>query len=391
MFLNSILCAALFPLLLFVVAQNTDEPCTLRHERKIYDLRSFQGSKDYEFTTPGKQNVTLNVCKPVASEGWNLKDVNKDRVGGFVRKDRMDFCLGESNSTITLAPDSTESKTVLQIAMTQGSRCGEDGIRASSLIRFVCSDSTDTQPQLIAQLPPGNEEACAWVFEWKTKAACGSSIGGIGSFFLTLFSTFIVLACFYLILGTLYNRYVLKLTGMAQIPRFSFESAKYHCTEFLFLLMDWYEKLTGRPTRNQLPRTNPVSHQSQFTPQSTQEPDDGFGFVRPSRKPSSGKTNPVSHQSAVLAAKTRARDSGTAEEREFMLGDDEDDDNDDGPPPISGPPPPPRTISGAPTTRREITPPEIAPPPTTESSKDASADIAQLRGRVTEEGDITRL
>jgi len=61
--------------------------------------------------------------------------------------------------------------------MSDGSRCklkaGEQAgdIRASTLVEFVCDTSifATGAPQLLAQLPPGDEEsACAFVIEWRT-------------------------------------------------------------------------------------------------------------------------------------------------------------------------------------------------------------------------------
>lgn len=44
-------------------------------------------------------------------------------------------------------------------------------VRASALVEFVCDMSTfgPGTPRLLAQLPPGDDEAgCAYVIEWKT-------------------------------------------------------------------------------------------------------------------------------------------------------------------------------------------------------------------------------
>jgi len=44
-------------------------------------------------------------------------------------------------------------------------------MRASALVEFTCDKSIfgPGQPRLVAQLPPGDdEEACAWVIEWRT-------------------------------------------------------------------------------------------------------------------------------------------------------------------------------------------------------------------------------
>ena len=44
-------------------------------------------------------------------------------------------------------------------------------MRGSALVEFTCDKSIlgPGQPRLVAQLPPGDdEEACAWVIEWRT-------------------------------------------------------------------------------------------------------------------------------------------------------------------------------------------------------------------------------
>ena len=176
----------------------------------------------------------------------------------------------------------------------------------------------------------------------------------------------IALGLLYVAAGTLYNRYILQLRGVDQIPQFSLESMKYHASEAIDLFKDLagrmrsggaYNRTSSGSYHARLPshRTpssagiNPVSHQTQV-PSATSE-SGGGGFVRPQpRGPSTaGKINPVSHQAqtTTLSApplpstvnrtdqpppppkKDRPRPipmnlESTAEEREFMLGDDED-------------------------------------------------------------------
>jgi len=187
----------------------------------------------------------------------------------------------------------------------------------------------------------------------------------------------------YTVLGTLYNRYVLQLRGVDQIPQFSIESMRYHGSEAL----DWIKDIIigldiggrrnggtpyGDPISTGLPsgglRTpNPVSHYSQNS--GSGPPDDleenggldnssGNSFIRPQKSKNRAapfqrlETNPVSHQSQVIAQSlsfsaaaspppsqpqhhnhdlppqgrrmTTDRRGSTKEERDFMLGNDED-------------------------------------------------------------------
>ena len=60
-----------------------------------------------------------------------------------------------------------------------GSRCkSENQMRASTVIEFVCDTSVfgSGMPRLVAQLPPGDDEdACAFVLEWRTHVRVSAS------------------------------------------------------------------------------------------------------------------------------------------------------------------------------------------------------------------------
>lgn len=189
----------------------------------------------------------------------------------------------------------------------------------------------------------------------------------------------------YLILGTLYNRYILQLRGFDQIPQFSFQAMKYHGREAL----DWFRDVMShlyeggqrngwggnvprswgssnangfgvgsqlppaggagfrRPMPRAEPTTNSFSHQAQVDVGSNTPDVSGEGvggFVRPSR----GATNPISHQNQVNAVPKQSTPpppkkfesgSSTKDERKpFLLGDD-DEDEDVAPSPAPAPAP----------------------------------------------------
>ena len=134
----------------------------------------------------------------------------------------------------------------------------------------------------------------------------------------------------YAVFGTLYNRYVLQLHGVDQIPQFSIESMMYHGSEAWDWIKDIISGLNigghgsgatpygGRPSGG--PRTpNPVSHHTQSSGSGPSGSPDGLdvnggldksgngGFIRPQQSKNRGspfqrlETNPVSHQSQVFA------------------------------------------------------------------------------------------
>ena len=181
----------------------------------------------------------------------------------------------------------------------------------------------------------------------------------------------------YAVLGTLYNRYVLQLRGVDQIPQFSIESMRYHGSAALDWIKDIITGLDighrrGGTSYGGLPsggsRTpNPVSHHAQNSgsnlpedPEENGGPDKsgGSGFIRPQKFKNKTspfqrlETNPVSHQSQVIAQSlsfaaasspppsqsqydthdippqgrrlATDRQGSTKEEPDFMLGNDED-------------------------------------------------------------------
>ena len=79
--------------------------------------------------------------------------------------------LSTVNSTLTVR----DSRP--RFILTGGSYCKARAdstpgdMRGSALVEFTCDKSVlgPGQPRLVAQLPPGDdEEACAWVIEWRT-------------------------------------------------------------------------------------------------------------------------------------------------------------------------------------------------------------------------------
>ncbi|KAF9458038.1 mannose-6-phosphate receptor binding domain-containing protein [Collybia nuda] len=321
-----------------------EKPCTVHSGGKYYDLNPLKAIKDYDFKTPNGRLFALNVCRSPVTETFGLKDIKASEIGGFVRRDRNDFAIGALNTTLEVQGKNP------RITMSEGSVCkyksSDTSIRASTVIEFICDTSIfgTGKPRLVAQLPPGDEDdACAFVLEWRTHVACPTNEpGGALGFFSFLAILVISLLILYTVLGTLYNRFVLNLRGLDQLPQFTIEGMKYHLHEAL----DWIKDVasgmrerqrsggfSGGPgserggfgsrddgfgseesglsfprgvgiTSNRNSTTNPVSHQSQV---SAAAGEGGGGFVRPQlpRSGSGGERrsdiNPVSHQSRVQA------------------------------------------------------------------------------------------
>ncbi|TFL06415.1 hypothetical protein BDV98DRAFT_559373 [Pterulicium gracile] len=279
---------------------------------------------------------------------------------------------------------------------TNGSYCdgkdAKEGVRASTVVEFRCDHSTGHvgTPRILAQLPPGDNEACGFFIEWRTSYACPVYESSMG-FFSILFVIIGSVLALYLVVGTLHNRFVLGLAGYDQIPQFSLSSMRYHATEAYQWLRDYAsgyqrpafagasayqaapnadeEAAAGgfrRPSQqgNVHSAINPFSHQSQVSGGDLGSGGSQGGFTRAStagkaRAPNSVGTNPVSHQSQVIAeanAAARHQSSSppsasspqgltgqrlqsrrlgeekapaTKEEKEFMLGEDDDEEDDE--------------------------------------------------------------
>ncbi|KAH8111868.1 mannose 6-phosphate receptor domain-containing protein [Phellopilus nigrolimitatus] len=149
-------------------AENEPKSCTAHDCGHSYDLSPLSASSDYVFTSHTGRNFTLNVCRSVVSDLWNPRVDRPQDVGGFTRGARGDISIGQANSTLHVR----DRHPVLLLM--GGSSCPQsDSMKASTAIRFICDDSVaEGKPQLIAQLPPEDDDACAFFIEWRTKFAC---------------------------------------------------------------------------------------------------------------------------------------------------------------------------------------------------------------------------
>ncbi|KAI1793994.1 hypothetical protein LXA43DRAFT_884480 [Ganoderma leucocontextum] len=198
-----------------------ENPCTVHDSGNYYDLSRLSASKDYEFTSSSGQKYILNVCKHISKEVWNPRVDKPEDVAGYTERAHGGFSMGDVNTTVLFR----EGNPV--ILMTDGSPCPNAGnLTASTAIRFICDSSAGAgKPDMIATLPPDEENACAFFVEWRTEMACPTSEGGVFGTIVSVLAIIVaVLFALYHIGGTLYNRYVLELQGVDQIPKFSFIS-----------------------------------------------------------------------------------------------------------------------------------------------------------------------
>ncbi|PIL31530.1 hypothetical protein GSI_06232 [Ganoderma sinense ZZ0214-1] len=198
-----------------------EKACTTHDSGNYYDLSRLSASKDYEFTTPSGHKYVLNVCKHISKEVWNPHVDKPEDVAGYTERAHGGFSLGDVNTTVLVR----EGNPV--ILMTDGSPCPNAGNQtASTAIRFICDSSAGTgNPNMIATLPPDEENACSFFVEWRTEMACPTSEGSVFGTIVSVLAIIVaVLFALYVVGGTLYNRYVLELQGMDQIPKLSFFS-----------------------------------------------------------------------------------------------------------------------------------------------------------------------
>lgn len=244
--------------ILTCAADSSERPCTVHNGDVFYDLSHLKASKDYQFKTSNGYDFILNVCKSVAHESWNLDVPNPADVAGFIRRPRGDFSIGTANSTLTLR----EGRPSLELI--DGSPCSrDDTMSAYTTIEFVCDTSIfgAGKPRLVTQFPQEDDDACGFFLEWRSHFACPTSERtGVYGLFILLVMIILVLLMFYLVCGTIYNRFVLNLSGFDQIPQFSWTSLKYHVSEVTEHIREgmgtFYE--SQRSSRE----PNPHSHQT---------------------------------------------------------------------------------------------------------------------------------
>lgn len=249
-------------------------------------------------------------------DSWNAKVSSPEKIAGVVRRDHGDLSVGEVNTTLTVYNGNP------RMFLLNGSQCGgsSEGLKASTVIDFICEkgEFVRNTPKLSAQLPPDDALACGFVIEWRTRFACPTSEDGAIGLFGSLLVMIVVLLMIYLVLGTLYNRFVLGLSGFDQIPQFSIDSAKYHLSNGLDYARDFVQTQRAPQTTQGVfqrgrPQANPYSHQATVNAMIDPNPSQ-----QQSPTPTSSQRKPLDVEKGLAQFKPQ--------EREFLLSDEDDED-----------------------------------------------------------------
>ncbi|KIM64114.1 hypothetical protein SCLCIDRAFT_1213514 [Scleroderma citrinum Foug A] len=211
-------------LTLAISAYADDQPCTLHHGGNFYDLSPLKARKDYELDIEGGRKFYLNVCRGITTDPWNAGVSEGDGdIAGLIRRDHGDFAIGIVNTTLEMVEGG------LMIRQFNGSPCKSmDNVRGSSSIRFICDTSVFAagKPALIDKFPQNTDEACHYEFEWKTHFACPTGERGfLSGLLVSCIITAMIFLMLYTVASTLYNRFVLRLSGPQLMPKFTLQHA----------------------------------------------------------------------------------------------------------------------------------------------------------------------
>ncbi|KAJ7609184.1 hypothetical protein DFH06DRAFT_1485893 [Mycena polygramma] len=241
---------SVFCLSLLSFTHAEEKGCTGHNAGKYYDLNGLQVGKDYTLKTAGGHEMVLSACKSVSHETWGLKVQDPALVGGFVRRDHGDFSIGQVNTTLSFSGRAGHP----HLTLSSGSKCLDsngktiEALHGSTEIEFICDPSAGAgTPRLVAQLPPGGDDAaCAFFFEWRTAAACATSEGvTFGGIIWFLFMSALILLGIYLVVGTLYNYFMLGLAGTDALPRFTLAGMLHHGSEAWGMAGEWWASGRG--------------------------------------------------------------------------------------------------------------------------------------------------
>jgi len=239
----------------------TEKPCTVHDSaNNYYDLNPLRASKDYEIQTDGGHAVYLNLCGGIHTESWHTGiDESHVDIAGVVRRDHGDFAIGLVNTTLEVKDGG------VLLRQSEGSKCDSvENERGSSTILFICDTSVYAagKPVLLAQWPSEEDKACHYEFEWRTHYACPvGERGFIGGLLVFLTISVMILVMGFIVISTIYNRFVLRRTGFDQLPKFTISHAREIwdvCSEFLHSLADYVAAAWN--TRRRFRNVNPTSH-----------------------------------------------------------------------------------------------------------------------------------
>ncbi|EEB06977.1 cation dependent mannose-6-phosphate cargo receptor [Schizosaccharomyces japonicus yFS275] len=199
--------------------------CSLHHPvtgefYSLHDLERTNVSEKGDYNINGFDygyNFSMNLCNTIVNDVSNFTIVGNipaSNIGAYyIDREENLYSLG----SVREKPVFRGRKLVMQF--NNGSLCpGSRTIRKSALLSFTCNRDPYTQSG-ISYI--GNLNECAYFFEWKTMIACptGRKDSSMGPF-----GVFGVLTCIglvaYLVGGCVYQRVVMRATGLQQIPNF---------------------------------------------------------------------------------------------------------------------------------------------------------------------------
>ncbi|XP_028394252.1 cation-dependent mannose-6-phosphate receptor-like isoform X3 [Dendronephthya gigantea] len=184
----------------------------IQHENLNYSLfRTFHVEDDVK-----RYRYTINLCQQSVSS--NVAVLQNDlSTGGEISKigifDQYTHAFGGDDWLI-----------LTFFGANYITHCGK--ARRKVIIMIQCDRSADTstkrQPRILEEYRPKDPKApfCYYLFEMKHDAACTTSTGtkiSPGSVFIIIL---VVVGVLYLVLGSLYQRFIVGAKGMEQIPNY---------------------------------------------------------------------------------------------------------------------------------------------------------------------------
>ncbi|KAJ9641619.1 Cation-independent mannose-6-phosphate receptor CI-MPR [Knufia peltigerae] len=245
------------------------KPCTIHSTStgSFFDLRPLQLTLDgtkYQTATNESfhargydypANFTLNFCGPVVEPLDYVEGISESRVvnvSAFYKTQKGHvYSIGQENDELIF-----RGKKLL-LNYTMGSPCpvlDEDGVpvdsdaatskankrRKSTLLSFICdtSPSLSTRPAISFL---GSPDHCTYIFEVRSRYACGGTIQseekgtlGPGAVFGVILGIALLV---YLIGGIVYQRNVMHQRGWKQLPNYSVWAGLFSFISDMFVIL----------------------------------------------------------------------------------------------------------------------------------------------------------
>jgi len=230
----------------------------LRPLQLTVDGTKYQSASNESYHAKGYDypaNFTMNFCGPVVESLEDVEGVSTSKmknVSAYYKDSRGDiYSIGQQNDELLF-----RGKKLL-LNYTMGSPCpdlDEDGLpidedlvaskankrRKSTMLSFVC----DTSP-LVSTRPAisflGSPDHCTYVFEVRSRSACGGTTQSEEKGTLGPGAVFSLIACIallvYLIGGIVYQRNVLHQRGWRQLPNYAMWAGIFSFFSDMFIIL----------------------------------------------------------------------------------------------------------------------------------------------------------